>query len=156
MMPGLNGVTVCRHVRAIETERPPYIITLTTRNERNDIVEGLRAGADDYLVKPCDAKELYARVEVGCRMTNLRDRLAERVWELREALEQVKTVKGILPIGSYCKKIRDDSNYWQQVEEYVGSGSEARFSHSICPQCMKKHFPEFAEEISEDTLDELT
>jgi phosphoserine phosphatase RsbU/P len=156
MMPGLDGVTVCRRVRAIETERPPYIIMLTTRNERNDVVEGLRAGADDYLVKPCDAEELYARVEVGCRMINLQDRLADKVLELREALEQVKTLQGILPICSYCKKIRDDSNYWQQVEEYVGSRSEVQFSHSICPQCMKKHFPEFADEIADDTLDDLT
>jgi phosphoserine phosphatase RsbU/P len=155
MMPGLDGITVCQHVRAIDTERPPYIIMLTTRNERNDVVEGLRAGADDYLVKPFDAEELYARVEVGRRMINLQDKLADKVLELRKALEQVKTLQGILPICSYCKKVRDDRNYWQQVEEYVGSHSEVQFSHSICPQCMEKHFPEFAEEIADDTLDDL-
>jgi len=111
MMPELDGITVCQRVRALETERPPYIIMLTTRNERNDIVEGLRAGADDYLVKPFDLEELCARVEVGRRMINLQDRLADKVLELREALEQVKALQGILPICSYCKKIRDDRNY---------------------------------------------
>jgi DNA-binding response OmpR family regulator len=154
MMPRLDGLTVCQRIRAVETEQPPYIIMLTTRNESNDIVKALLAGADDYLVKPFDPEELHARVEVGRRMIYLQDRLADKVLELREALEQVKTLQGILPICSYCKKIRDDRNYWQQVEEYVASRSEARFSHSICPQCMLKHFPDFAKEITEDDPDD--
>jgi CheY-like chemotaxis protein len=154
MMPGMDGTTVCQHLRALETERPPYLIMLTTRSERNDIVEGLRAGADDYLIKPFDPEELYARVEVGRRMILLQDRLADKVLELREALEQVRTLQGILPICSYCKKIRDDHNYWQQVEEYVGSRSQAQFSHSICPQCTKKHFPQFAHEVEDDDIDD--
>jgi phosphoserine phosphatase RsbU/P len=154
MMPRLDGIAVCQRIRAVETERPPYVIMLTTRSERDDIVKALLAGADDYLVKPFDPEELHARVEAGRRMIHLQDKLADKVLELQEALEQVKTLQGILPICSYCKKIRDDRNYWQQVEEYVGSRSEAQFSHSICPQCMKKHFPEFAKEIAEDSLDD--
>jgi phosphoserine phosphatase RsbU/P len=156
MMPGLDGVGVVRRVRAVDTDRPPYIIMLTTRNEKNDIIEGLRAGADDYLIKPWDAEELHARIEVGCRMISLQDRLADKVRELQEALDQVKTLEGILPICSFCKKIRDDGNYWQQVEEYVGSHSGAKFSHSICPQCMSKHYPEFAESIAEQRKENPT
>lgn len=145
MMPGLDGVTVVRKVRAVPTDRPPYLIMLTTRSERSDIIEGLDAGADDYLVKPWDPGELRARIGVGCRLLNLQDRLAEKIGELQEALDQVRTLEGILPICSFCKKIRDDRNYWRQVEDYVGSHSEAKFSHSICPECMSKHYPEVAE-----------
>ena len=151
MMPGLDGVTVCRRLRAIETDRPPYLILLTTRSEKDDIVEGLRAGADDYLSKPYDTEELQARIEVGSRIISLQNRLADKVQELREALNHVKTLQGILPICSYCKKIRDDQNYWQQVEEYVSSRSEALFSHSICPECMKKHYPQFMKDRATNT-----
>jgi phosphoserine phosphatase RsbU/P len=156
MMPRMDGLEVVRQVRAVDTERPPYIIMLTTRNEKNDIIEGLRAGADDYLIKPWDAEELHARIEVGCRMVSLQNRLADKVQELQEALDQVKMLEGILPICSFCKKIRDDQNYWRQVEDYVGSHSEAKFSHSICPQCMRKHYPEFAKSIAEQSEENST
>jgi len=142
-MPGLDGVELVRRVRAVPTDRPPYLIMLTTRSESSDIIEGLRTGADDYLVKPWDPGELLARLEVGCRLIDLQNRLAEKIRELEQALEQVRTLEGILPICSYCKKIRDDRNYWRQVEDYVASHSEARFSHGICPDCMSRHFPEF-------------
>jgi DNA-binding response OmpR family regulator len=146
MMPGLDGVEVCLRVRALETDRPPYLVLLTARNEKKNIVEGLFAGADDYMVKPYDAEELKARIEVGSRIIKLQDRLTDKVQELCEALEQVKTLEGILPICCYCKKIRDDGNYWRQLEEYVSSRSKALFSHGICPECMKKHYPEFVED----------
>jgi hypothetical protein len=61
--------------------------------------------------------------------------LAQRVRELEEALSRVKTLQGLLPICSYCKKIRNDRNYWQQVEGYISDHSEAQFSHGICPEC---------------------
>jgi len=144
MLPGLDGVELVRRVRAVPTDRPPYLIMLTTRSESGDIIEGLRTGADDYLVKPWDPGELLARLEVGCRLIDLQNRLAEKIRELEQALEQVRTLEGILPICSYCKKIRDDRNYWRQVEDYVASHSEAKFSHGICPDCMSRHFPEFA------------
>lgn len=117
------------------------------------IIEGLQAGADDYLVKPWDPGELRARIEVGCRMLNLQGRLAEKIRELQEALDQVRTLEGILPICSHCKKIRDDRNYWRQVEEYVASHSEAKFSHSICPECMRKYYPDFAELYAKSTAE---
>jgi len=71
MMPGLAGVDVCRRVRARQSDEPPYLILLTSRGEKADIVAGLNAGADDYLAKPFDAGELRARVEVGRRMVDL-------------------------------------------------------------------------------------
>jgi diguanylate cyclase (GGDEF)-like protein len=77
MMPGLAGVDVCRRVRALQSDQPPYIIILTSKGEKADIVAGLEAGADDYLAKPFDVGELRARVDVGRRMIELQAKLLE-------------------------------------------------------------------------------
>jgi phosphoserine phosphatase RsbU/P len=143
MMPKMDGLEVARRVRTLQTDRKPYIIMLTTRGEKADIVAGLAAGANDYLSKPFDAGELRARVNVGCRMVEMQAELASKIEELRQALEQIKTLRGIVPICSSCKKIRDDAGYWHQVEVYVHSHTEAEFSHGICPECMKKLYPDF-------------
>jgi DNA-binding response OmpR family regulator len=142
MMPGLDGVEVCRLARQRvpqdDEHRPLYLILLTARDRKEDLVAGLEAGADDYIIKPFDRDELRARLEVGLRMVGLQHRLAGRVHELHEALQKVKLLQGLLPICSYCKRIRDDQNYWQQVEGYIGAHSEARFSHAICPTCYEQ------------------
>jgi len=143
MMPEMDGVEVVRRIRAGRGERPAYLILLTARGDKRDIVTGLDAGADDYLVKPFDACELRARVEVGRRMIELQDALASRIAELREALDQIKTLRGILPICAHCKKIRDDRGYWNRVESYLRDHTEAEFSHCVCPECMKELYPEF-------------
>jgi len=144
MMPELDGLEVLRKVRALQGDRPPYILLLTTRGEKSDIVAGLDAGADDYLVKPFDPGELRARVEVGRRIIELQEALSSRILELRTAIEQIRTLHGILPICMHCKKIRDDRGYWSQVESYVRAHTGAEFSHSICPECMERLYPEFA------------
>jgi len=146
MMPQLDGLDVVRRVRARPSETPPYIILLTTRGDCEDIATGLKAGADDYLAKPFDAGELQARIEVGARMLALQERLGAQVIELRQALEQIKTLKGILPICSFCNCIRNDQGAWDKLEAYVSRHSEASFSHSICPDCMRKHYPEESED----------
>ena len=138
MMPGFHGPELCRRARALRGHAPVYVILLTSRGERSDVVEGLEAGADDYVVKPFDKAELRARLRVGARVLHLQLSLADRVRELEEALSKVKLLQGLLPICSYCKRVRDDGNYWQQVESYVTDCSEARFSHSICPTCYER------------------
>jgi len=139
MMPGLDGVEVCRRVRELPSNEPPYLILLTSRDSKDDIVSGLKAGANDYIVKPYDVEELQVRIGVGRRVVELQATLAGRILELQDALAQIKTLQGILPICMYCKKIRNDRQYWQQVEHYVAEHSEAQFSHGICPDCYKKH-----------------
>ncbi|HLG17227.1 MAG TPA: response regulator [Blastocatellia bacterium] len=138
MMPGIDGVEVCRRLRENEPSILAYIILLTTLSEKSDIVRGLNAGANDYVVKPFDREELRARVQVGVRVIELQTGLAESVKKLEEALSQVRQLQGILPICSHCKRVRDDKNYWQQVESYVTAHSEAQFSHSICPECFDR------------------
>ncbi len=135
MMPGLDGVDVCRNVRARPGADPTYIILLTAKGNKADIVDGLQAGADDYVVKPFDRDELRARVQAGVRIVELQTALAERVRQLEDAVARVKTLQGLLPICSYCKRVRNDGDYWQQVESYVSDHTDARFSHGICPDC---------------------
>ncbi len=137
-MPGLTGPEICRRARQMKTDQPPYLILLTSRASREDIVSGLRAGANDYVTKPFDFDELGARVQVGERVVQLQKALADRVKELEEALANVKILQGLLPICLYCKKIRDDHNYWQQLDKYVAQHTDARFSHGICPECYEK------------------
>lgn len=138
LMPGMDGIEICRRMRAEPQARPAYIILLTARVGRENVIQGLDAGADDYVTKPFDFDELRARVQVGVRVVELQKALAERVQQLEEALSRVKQLQGLLPICSYCKKIRDDRNYWQQVEGYISEHSEAQFSHGICPDCFEK------------------
>jgi phosphoserine phosphatase RsbU/P len=135
MMPGLDGVDVCRRVRAVGGSTAPYLILLTAKGSREDVVAGLDAGADDYVTKPFDREELKARLQAGVRIVELQRALAERVRALEEALAQIKELRGLLPICAYCKKIRSDRDYWQEVEGYITEHSAAQFSHSICPDC---------------------
>jgi DNA-binding response OmpR family regulator len=139
MMPGLTGVEVCGKVRALTSPTPPYILVLTSKERTEDIVTALGAGADDYVTKPFHLDELKARLEVGRRVVTLQRKLADRIGELEHALAHVTRLQGLLPICMYCKSIRTDQNYWQQVEGYISEHSGASFSHSICPECRKKH-----------------
>ncbi len=135
MMPELDGVDVCRLARQRAGLESLYIILLTSRESEEDIVAGLDAGANDYITKPFGRRELAARIGVGERVVELQRQLAQRVTELEAALGKVKTLQGLLPICSYCKKIRGDNNYWKQVEGYIEDHADVSFSHGICPDC---------------------
>jgi phosphoserine phosphatase RsbU/P len=143
MMPGADGLELCRRIRQDAARSHMYLMLLTARDGRADLVSAFEAGADDYLTKPFDSEELRARVQVGVRIVSLQERLAQRVGELQEALSQVKQLSGLLPICSYCKRIRSDEDYWQQMESFVSERSEAEFSHGICPTCLDTVRAEF-------------
>jgi sigma-B regulation protein RsbU (phosphoserine phosphatase) len=135
MMPGVPGVEICRRARASVHARAIYMILLTARDGKESLIEGLRAGANDYITKPFDRDEFEARINVGIQVVSLQDQLRGRVSELEQALARVKQLQGLLPICCYCKNIRDDQNYWHNVESYLSAHSDAQLSHGICPNC---------------------
>jgi DNA-binding response OmpR family regulator len=137
MMPGLDGPEICRRTRTLEQSSHPYLIILSSLESKQDLVTALEAGADDYVVKPFDHAELRARLQVGRRVLQLQGELADRVRDLETALRSIKLLHGLLPICTYCKKVRNDQDYWQQVESYVESHAEVQFSHSVCPDCFE-------------------
>ena len=145
MMPEMNGLEICRKVRLLSAIVPPYLILLTAMSSKNNVVEGIEAGANDYLTKPFHRDELRARVGVGVQMLELQRRLAARVRDVEEALSHVKQLQGLLPLCSYCKNIRDDQNYWQTVENYISDRTNAQFTHGICPVCYEDIVSKLAE-----------
>ena len=139
MMPKMDGIEVCRQVRKVKTSNPVYIILLTSLDRKSDIVAGLEAGADDYIVKPYDKGELKARIEVGRRVVKLQSDVTNRVQELKDALDHIQTLQGIIPICMHCHKIRDDKNAWKQMEIYITEHTDAQFSHGLCPTCERQY-----------------
>ncbi len=122
VMPKLDGLGFCKAVRERSDEDYVYFILLTStmataENER----EAADAGVDDFLSKPLDVNELWMRL-----------RVAERILRFST---QVRTLEAFLPICSYCKKVREDSNYWTQIESYINTRTGTDFSHSVCPDC---------------------
>jgi phosphoserine phosphatase RsbU/P len=143
MMPRLAGPELCRRIRNTPETKGVYVILLTARRERGDIVAGLQAGADDYVIKPFDSEELRARVAVGERVVGLQNQLSTRIHELQHALDHVHTLQGLIPICSYCKRVRNEREYWERVESYISARTDARFSHGVCPECAKNLNPDF-------------
>ena len=139
IMPGLAGVDVCRRLQQVPRAVRPDVIMATVRDQTSEVIVALDAGADDYMIKPLDPHELQARVRVGLRMVALQQTLSSRVAELRHALSHVKELRGLLPICAFCKRIRDDHNYWQTVEEYLTERTDVSLSHGFCPKCIKTH-----------------
>ena len=145
MMPGLEGIQILRRLRTTPGFELLYVILLTSRTDKEDVAYGLAAGANDYIAKPFDPSELEARVRVGERMVKLQRSLAARVAELEVALAHVQRLQGLLPICSYCKKVRNEADYWEQVDSYLTSHSDIRITHGICPQCLETMMKELDE-----------
>jgi len=141
-MPEMDGIDVCRRAQTIQVQVPVYIIMLTVRDSKDDIVKGLEAGADDYITKPFDENELRARINVAKRMVETQFALSQKAMELSQTLKHVKTLQGIIPICSFCHKIRNDIQAWERLESYIQKHSDAKFSHGICPDCEKIHYPD--------------
>jgi len=135
MMPGLDGSELCQRLRKKKVRA--YLIMLTGRTRPEDLVQALASGADDYVRKPFDWSELIARIKVGVRVSLLQRQLDEKVSQLEASLANAKQLGGLLPICSYCKRIRDDRDYWNGLEHYISSHSDAKFTHGVCPSCMR-------------------
>ena len=124
MMPFIDGPELCRKVRSDQRFRYTYIIMLTALAGRKFYLEGMNAGADDFLSKPFDMEELSVRLKA-----------AERILDLQA---EVSILNGLLPTCSYCKSIRDDRNEWQPLEQFVAGRTATSFSHTVCPECAAK------------------
>ncbi len=139
LMPGIDGVELCRRIRGLPGKPYVYIVMLTAKNREDDIVTAFEAGADDFLSKPAQPGELRGRVQAGVRIIELHVALTEHVRELENAFAHIKTLQGLLPICSYCKRVRNDRDYWEQVEVYISRRTDLQFSHGFCPDCYERH-----------------
>jgi CheY-like chemotaxis protein len=149
MMPRMDGVEVCRRVRERGDEQGyVYIIMLTARAQKQDLVAGFEAGADDYLTKPFDPHELRSRIAVGERILGLHGALAEKVQELEAALSHVKQLQGLLPICMHCKRVRQEE-VWHRLETYIEQNTDARLTHSLCGDCLAEHYPDYGKRVAE-------
>ena len=145
-MPGLNGYEVCERLKADGGLREIPVIFISSLGETMDKVRAFGAGGVDYITKPFDFPEVETRIRTHLELRRQKRALTAKVEELRFALAQIKTLRGILPICASCKKIRNDQGYWKQVETYISEHTEALFTHGICPDCSKKLYPDFCDE----------
>jgi len=136
MLPEVTGLELCRAVRAQDAQHYVYFIVITARDTVEDLSEAFAAGADDFIRKPFEPVELLARLKSGQRIIELEHRLADRVEEIEKALARVRALERLLPICMYCKRVRKDTTYWQEIDEYIHLQTGTDFSHGICPDCM--------------------
>jgi len=142
MMPGMNGFEVCRNLKAEEQTKHIPIIFISGLHELEDKVRAFSEGGVDYITKPFQTEEVLARVNTHIALHTFRKSLEKKNIELQKALDEVKQLRGFLPICANCKNIRDDKGYWERIETYVSNHSDAKFTHSICPDCATKLYPD--------------
>ena len=153
MLPDMTGIEVCKQIKEDEDLEGTFVILVSgVRISPDYQADGLNVGADGYIIKPITNRELIARVQAVARIKRAEDALRQTkleqqklIAELQEALAEIKTLKGFIPICASCKKIRDDEGYWNQLEAYISKHTEAIFTHSICPQCAEKYKAEMEE-----------
>lgn len=121
-MPVMDGLELCRRVRAHPSSAYTYIIMLTaTYTTKQNYYMAMDAGVDAFMTKPFNEEDLIVQLRVGERIINFH--------------AQVQELKRLLPICMYCKKIRHDKNYWEEVESYMRAHTGTDFTHGICPEC---------------------
>ena len=135
MLPSLDGLAIIKTIRSAGRGVP--VLFLTALGGVNDRVEGLDAGADDYLVKPVSPVEVRARIRSGLRAVDAQRQLAERVAQLEAAMKRVSSLESLLPLCMYCRRI-NSSDAWQSVEDYLWEHVDVRVSHGCCPDCLSK------------------
>lgn len=149
-MPEMDGFQVAERIRQDERTRLVPIIFITAISKEQEYVfKGYDAGAVDYLFKPINGRILRTKVNVFCQLFEQRriirqqlQAIEDRNTALQRRLDEIKMLRGLLPICSVCKKIRNDGGYWEQLEVYLREHSEAQFTHGICPECTSKLYPD--------------
>lgn len=132
LMPKLDGLELCKRIRARRSRDYVYFALLTARSDKDNYRLAMEKGVDDFLAKPFRCDELLIRLRVAQRILGF--------------MNQVKEIKKLLPICSYCKRIRDDQDYWHQIESYIHAQTGTDFTHSICPQCYQEHIKPYRNE----------
>jgi sigma-B regulation protein RsbU (phosphoserine phosphatase) len=138
MMPGKEGTDLCKRARLIKLPVSPYIILLTSLSKQSDVLEGLAAGANDYITKPFEHAELHARINAGIRMLQLQTQLAERITELETALDELRQLRGLIKVCAYCSKVLSGIADMEMLERYVARHPRADYSHGICDNCLHR------------------
>ena len=137
LMPRMDGLDLCRRVRSRPDTEYTYFILLTANAQgKDEYMEAMQAGIDDFLAKPMDRDAVWMRL-----------RVAERILRYTK---DISNLESMLPICSYCKKVRDDNNYWQQVESYITEQTGTSFSHSVCPTCYENTVKPQLEELNRE------
>jgi DNA-binding response OmpR family regulator len=147
MLPDKKGTEVCKIIKSNPDLQSTFVVLVSGILVSSDYqAEGLNVGADGYMIKPMTNREFIARIHSMVRIkkaeTALREKEVEQqrlIEQLQEALAEIKTLKGFIPICASCKKIRDDEGYWNQIEEYLTAHTDAVFTHGLCPQCVEKY-----------------
>jgi DNA-binding response OmpR family regulator len=135
MMPGMDGVDICRKLREREAAPFTYIIMLTARGEKDDIAAGFEAGADDFITKPFDKVELQNRIRAGERIVKLQLALEAKLNDLNESLGKLRQLHSLLPVCPVCSKKRDDREYIDKIKKYLSTQSVEQLAGSMCPEC---------------------
>jgi PleD family two-component response regulator len=137
VMPEMDGYELCSRLKGDPRTEEIPVIFITAVSEAMDDAKAFELGAVDYVPKPFNPLTVKARV-------NTHIKLHRTLKELQDALKDIRTLSGLIPICASCKKIRDDKGYWSQVEEYIEERSDAQFSHGICPKCRDELYPEYS------------
>ncbi len=144
LMPEMDGYEVCRKLKADEKVNHIPVIFISGLNELEDKVKAFSEGGVDYITKPFQTAEVLARVKTHITMHSFQKRLERKNAELRKALDEVKQLRGFLPICTNCKNIRDDQGYWESIEIYISNHSDAILTHGLCPDCEAKEGNKYA------------
>ena len=156
VMPGIDGLEACRRIKQDMGCTDTPIVMVTGEDGILNLREAFEAGVMDYVTKPFNRFELHIRVESALKLKRAMDAqkranslLKKTNLELKEAISKAKVLRGLLPICSTCKKIRNSSGDWNKMEAYIIANSEAEFSHGVCPDCQKELYPEVYQRLQD-------
>jgi len=151
-MPVLDGMEMSKEIKALD--KNSKIILTTAHSDASILINSIEVGIDKYIMKPLDMASLFSSVEKCAENIMLEKKIQQQnkekdelISKLQDALNNVKKLSGLLPICSSCKKIRNDNGYWKQIEGYIAEHSEAVFTHGICPDCMKRLYPNLIQDM---------
>jgi len=134
----MNGIEAALIIRS-RFKAP--VVFLTAYADGKTLKRAKKAEPLGYIMKPFNDTDIRVTVEIALYKAKMEAKMRRLIIKLQKALATVKTLKGLIPICAWCKNIRDDEGYWQQVEQYIAKHSDAEFTHGMCPKCLEKYAP---------------